>query len=295
MKGAWIREQHATIARHQRQRVQQLACFLWRRCANLGPYFFVREGKSVRLPMTQLPATGSDGVWAPFWSCRCKVLHTEVLGKEGGLLLTCHFLEFLPPKCLLWLISLATSSVLMWKQPPPAEQSPNTSSGGWTRRQNPHSNRLNVQTETSGCNPWTTDSKSPQTETLGTTPLQPNQFQARVAVGFGAAVPAALLLQPAAAWSSLCSLLAVLGRAERPALGREAVVQRGGVPQKHLILSNKKGPFNYCLPLRCQGRTGCILVDVWPQRCSFMGWPGGGHPGVPGGAWGIPLPMSFSK
>lgn len=271
MKGAWIREQHATIARHRRECVQRLAYFLQWRCANLGPYFLVKEGKSVQLHMTQLPVTGSDGVWALFWSCRCKVLRTEVLGKGGRLLLTCHFPEFLPPKCLLWLISLATPSLLMWKQPAPAERSPDTSSRGWIWRQNPHSNRLNVQNETLGCDLWTTDSKIPRTETLGTTPLS-----SQTSYNPGQQLVLVLPYQPSSGQPlrapPLPSLLAAWGRAEWPALGREAAVQRGGVPKQHLILVNKKGAFNSHLPPWWQHRTGCVPVNVWPQRCSCMGW-----------------------
>lgn len=135
--------------------------------------------------------------------------------------------------------------------------------------------------------------QNPLGQTLGTrhnASLQPNQFQTRVVAGFVPTIPAALLGQPAVGsqfghllWAS--PLPPSLSHREEPSnqpwlgetfpLGREAAVQRGGMPQKHLILINRIGAFNSRLPPQRQGRTSCILVEVWSQRCSSMGWAGG--------------------
>lgn len=174
----------------------------------------------------------------------------------------------------------------MWKQPVPAEQSHNTSSRRWIWRQNPHCNRLSVQliegaVWNARVQPAYIWQENPPDQVPGhDTSLQPNQFQTRGAAGFGPSIAAALMDQPAVLLgTSSVSLLAALGRSKQLALWREAVFRRGEGPEKHLILVNKKGSFNSCLPFRCWGRINCIWADVWPWRCFSVGWAEGSFAG----------------
>lgn len=218
-----------------------------------------------------------------------KVLHTEVPGKGRSILLISHFPEFLSSMCLLWLTSLATPSLLMWKQPVPAEQFHNTSSRGWIWRQNLHHNRLNVQL-TEGANwnvgvqPACIRQENPPDHIPGhdasLQPLSPLKPGEQLVLVLPYLLPCWISQQQVFIWgTSSVSLLAALGRSEQQALWREAVLRRGEGPEKHLILINKKGAFNSCLPFRCWGRISCIQADVWPWRCSSMGWAEGSFTG----------------
>lgn len=123
-----------------------------------GTIFLGERREICMAPYDPITSDGEQWCVGPFLEVPQRGFAQRSAGKGGK-----------PPNCLLWFMSLATSSLLMWKQPMPAGYSPNTSSRGWIRRQNPHKTRLNVQTQ--GCDLWTADSKMSQTETLGMTPL----------------------------------------------------------------------------------------------------------------------------